>query len=65
MNITIPKLSLWEKRMNVPHPKEIGSYFPDIGRGSIEHDAVSHEEVEKGLMASLHFSIFEILSRFF
>ena len=65
MGITIPKLNLWEKRMNTPHPKEIGSFFPDIGRGSIEHDAVSHEDVERGLLASLRFSLLEIILRFF
>ena len=40
--------TLWEMRTRNGKIKEIGSYFPEIGRGNIEHDIISHAEVEKG-----------------
>lgn len=42
--------SLWESRMlSGRKPMAIRSYHPDIGRGSIEHHSVSHDDVEAGI----------------
>ena len=35
---------IWDRRMESGSRQQpIGSYYPDIGRGSIEHSTVSHE----------------------
>ncbi len=41
--------------------KEIGHYFPDIGRGNISHDTIPHKEVENGLDRSFRRSFIELL----
>ena len=43
--------SLWDRRMlDGKRVKNIASYFPEIGRGSIEHDVVPHDVIERGIV---------------
>lgn len=52
--------SLWEQRMiSDVHPKPIKSYFPDIGRGNIEHDTVSAKIANKNLLNCAKKSVWE------
>lgn len=42
--------SLWDLRMlDGAKPMRIRSYYPDVGRGNIAHDAVSHDAAERGI----------------
>ena len=59
MTMTISAKSLWERRMDADKPMPIVSYYPEIGRGNIEHDAVSHKEVEKGIDGCARRSLWE------
>ena len=40
---------------------QIRSYYPDIGRGSIEHSTVSHEKADRRLECCGKKSLFERL----
>lgn len=43
-------LGIWDRRMGSVSPRmQIKSYYPDIGRGSIEHCTVSHEKADSHL----------------
>ena len=39
--------------------RDIESYYPDVGRGSIEHNTVSHELAERGIARCARKTIFE------
>lgn len=51
-------IGIWEKRREVEQatgrPIVYYSAYPTIGRGSIRHDFVSHEEVERRFERALH-----------
>lgn len=58
--------SLWDRRMlRGTIPYRIRSDFPDIGRGNVDHDAISHENVERGLSRSLRIPLFSRVLAFF
>ena len=58
--------SLWDRRMlRGTLPRRIQSDFPDIGRGSVDHDAIPHEDVERGLSRSTRISIVSRILAFF
>ena len=58
--------SLWDRRMlSGSRARGICSYYPDIGRGSIEHNTVSHEDVAKGLDRCARKSLWERLCAWF
>ena len=42
--------SIWDRRMvSSVRPMQIKSFFPDVGRGCVEHDTVSHDATNKRL----------------
>ena len=50
-NIQCADLGIWDRRMNSgSRSVQIRSYYPDIGRGSIEHRTVSHESADRNLL---------------
>lgn len=52
--------SIWECRMLAGNlSRDIKSYYPDVGRGSIEHNTVSHELVERGIARCARKTIWE------
>lgn len=52
--------SIWERRMLAGDlSREIKSYYPDVGRGSIEHNTVSHELAERGIARCARKTIWE------
>ena len=55
-------LGVCDMRMNSGSPRmQIKSYYPDIGRGSIEHSIVSHEKADSRLECCGKKSLFERL----
>ena len=55
-------LGLWDRRMSSGSSRmQIRSYYPDIGRGNIEHSTVSHENANKRLSSCGKKSLFEKL----
>jgi len=55
--------SLWDSRMLTGgKTRRICSYYPDIGRGSIEHQTVSHEDADRGLARCAKKSLLEKVS---
>ena len=54
--------SIWDRRMDSRSlPMQIRSYYPDIGRGSIEHRTVSHESANSRLEQCAKKSLIEKL----
>ena len=52
--------SIWERRMLAGDlSRDIKSYYPDVGRGSIEHNTVSHELAERGIARCARKTIWE------
>ena len=52
--------SIWERRMLAGDlSRDIKSYYPDVGRGSIEHNTVSHELAERGIASCARKTIWE------
>jgi len=59
-------LGIWDMRMNSGSSRmQIRSYYPDIGRGSIEHSTVSHEKADRRLECCGKKSLFEKLMGWF
>ena len=55
-------LGLWDRRMNSGSTRmPIVSYYPDIGRGCIEHCTISHESADRHLTGCGKKSLFEKL----
>ena len=53
---------IWDLRMVLRSlPMRIKSFYPDVGRGSIEHRTVSHEKADRRLKACGKKSIVEKL----
>lgn len=52
--------SVWERRMLASSlSRDIKSYYPDVGRGSIEHNPVSHDLAEHGIASCARKTIWE------
>ena len=52
--------SIWERRKLAGNlSRDIKSYYPDVGRGSIEHNTVSHELAERGIARCARKTIWE------
>ena len=54
----IPETGVWEERQKVAartgRPVEIFSAYPLIGRGSVQHDQISHADVLSRFERALH-----------
>ena len=48
--VQCPDTSVWDRRMSSHSlPMRIRSYYPDVGRGNIEHSTVSLEKADERL----------------
>ena len=60
---------IWERRREIENatgrPVKIYSAYPSIGRGSVFHNMVTHEEVEKRFASSLKVSAKQRLKQWF
>ena len=60
---------IWERRREIEQatgkPVEIYSAYPSIGRGSVFHNMVTHEEVEKRFASSLKVSVKQRFKQWF
>ena len=59
-NLTTERIGIWQARRNWEKrngkPLRIFSAYPLIGRGSVQHDLPTHEEVERRFDKSLRIS---------
>lgn len=60
---------IWERRREIEQatgkPVEIYSAYPSIGRGSVFHNMVTHDEVEARFERSLRVSVKQRLKQWF
>ena len=61
-NVQCSDLGIWDRRMlSCLHPMQIRSYYPDVGRGSIEHRTISHDHAASRLEKCMKKSLLEKL----